>query len=133
MKKTVSSIFSRISFGTLLVSMITLTSISLSKDGDVIRRSNCSGPAKSKLKASPENGRIEVEYEVDNATRGQRWVIVLKKGRRTILQRTKTVNSAGEIRVRKVTSNGSGSERISALARNLNTGERCSVTLRFRG
>jgi translation initiation factor IF-3 len=74
-----------------------------------------------------------VGYEVDNATRGQRWVIVLKKGRRTILQRTKTVNSAGEIRVRKVTSNGSGSERISALARNLNTGERCSVTLRFRG
>jgi hypothetical protein len=34
------------------------------KDGDVIREGNCSARSTWKLKASPENGRIEVEFEV---------------------------------------------------------------------
>lgn len=106
--------------------------LSFAKDGDVIKRSNCPNPGKSKLKASPENGRIEVEYEIDNAVPGQRWRIILKKGNRRIFKAIRTVNGAQEINVRKVTSNGPGSERIRARAVNLNTGERCNIALRFR-
>src|SRR3712207_8894006 len=43
------------------------------KDGDIIKRGGCSGAADWKLKASPENGRIEVEGEVDSNKNGQKW------------------------------------------------------------
>ena len=42
-------------------------------DADVIRRGNCSGATDWKLKASPEDGRIEVEGEVDSNRNGQTW------------------------------------------------------------
>lgn len=112
--------------------VISFSAFSFAKDGDVIKRSNCPNPGKSKLKASPENGRIEVEYEIDNAVPGHRWRVILKKGNRRILRAVRTVNGAQEIKVRKVTSNGPGAERIRAKAINLNTGERCNIALRFR-
>ena len=38
------------------------------KDGDVIREGACSGGTDWKLKLSPENGRIETEFEVDQTS-----------------------------------------------------------------
>lgn len=125
---------SKTAFIPVLAAITALASLStaMAKTGDVIKRANCPGSAKSKLKASPENGRIEVEYEIDNAVAGERWKIILKKGNRKIFKGVRTVNGAREIKVRKVTSNGAGTERISAKARNLNTGAQCGITLRFR-
>ena len=37
----------------------------LANEDDVIREGSCTGAASWKLKLSPENGRIEVEFEVD--------------------------------------------------------------------
>ena len=48
-------------------------------DGDVIRRGNCSGSSDWKLKLSPEDGRIEVEFEVDSNVAGQTWQVRLTK------------------------------------------------------
>ncbi|HUF58536.1 MAG TPA: hypothetical protein VMR89_03490 [Actinomycetota bacterium] len=49
--------------GTLLIGGTVLPV--LARDGDVIRRRACSRNSDWKLKLSEENGRIEVEYEVD--------------------------------------------------------------------
>ena len=46
---------------------------------DVIRRGNCSGSSDWKLKLSPEDGRIEVEFEVDSNVAGQTWQVRLTK------------------------------------------------------
>ena len=48
------------------------------KDGEIIRRGNCTGASDWKLKAAPEDGRIEVEFEVDQNRNGVRWIVVLK-------------------------------------------------------
>lgn len=101
------------------------------KDGDVRRRVSCSRSATIDLKASPENGRIEVEAEVDEARPGHRWRVVLKKNGGVFFRGVRTVNLAGNIEVRRLTNNGPGAERIVANARNLNTGERCNVAVRF--
>jgi hypothetical protein len=50
----------------------------LAKDGDVVRRGACSGRGDWKLKLSEENGRIEVEYEVDQDRVGDAWRVRLR-------------------------------------------------------
>ena len=60
--------------GAALALSLTMTATpALANDGDVIRRGSCSGTADWKLKASPEDGRIEVEAEVDTNRNGQVW------------------------------------------------------------
>ena len=55
----------------IVVAALTLTSLLAvagpvaAKDGDVIRRGQCTGASTWKLKLSPENGRISVEFQVD--------------------------------------------------------------------
>src|SRR5215207_9396181 len=50
----------------------------LAKDGDVIRRGACSGTSDWKLKLSEEDGRIEVEYEVDQNRVGDTWRVRIR-------------------------------------------------------
>ena len=45
----------------------------MANDDDVIKRGNCSGSANWKLKAKPDDGRLEVEGEVDSNKHGQVW------------------------------------------------------------
>lgn len=118
-------------FATIFLGSLLSTLSIWAKDGDVIRRVNCPDGSNAKLKASPENGRIEVEFEIDDAVPGQRWKIVLKNGGRSILKRTKTVNGVEEINVRALTSDRNGRDKIKAKAVNLATGSTCSVSLRY--
>lgn len=117
-----------IGFSTISTSLIPFSA--QAKDGDVIRRVSCSRTAEIKLKASPENGRIEVEAEIDEAVPGQQWAVVLKRNTATIFRGTRTVNRLGNIEIRTLTSNGPGVETISASARNLTTRETCNVSIR---
>lgn len=119
--------------GLLLLLFLIPPATSTAKDGDVIARSNCPGAAKSKLKAGPQNGGIEVEYELDNLRPGDRWRVIIKSGKRVILRKTRRVTGRREINFRTVIPNRTGAERISAKARNISGGGRCSVSLRFRG
>jgi len=45
---------------------------------DVIKRGNCTGAADWKLKLGRDDGRIEVEFEVDQNRVGKRWHVVLR-------------------------------------------------------
>jgi hypothetical protein len=47
-------------------------------DDATIRTGSCSNGASWKIKAKPDDGRIEVEAEIDTNRVGQRWVWVLK-------------------------------------------------------
>ena len=42
-------------------------------DDDVVVEGRCSGRSEYKVKASPEDGRIEIEAEVDSNRPGQTW------------------------------------------------------------
>jgi len=99
------------------------------KDGDIIRRGQCANGIKTKLKASPENGQIEVEYELDDAPPGELWQVILRKNGKVILRTSKRTNGVGDLEVRKVTPNGSGSDRIEASARRSGGGAACTLSL----
>lgn len=46
-------------------------------DDDVELRGRCANGVEWKMKAKPDDGRIEVEAEIDSGRRGQRWNWVL--------------------------------------------------------
>lgn len=101
-------------------------------DGDVIRRGSCSGASDWKLKASPENGRIEVEGEVDSNVNGQTWKWrILHNGQVSARGQATTTAPSGSFEVRRLLVNVSGDDRIGWRARNPNTDERCSGRLVF--
>jgi hypothetical protein len=102
------------------------------KDGDIIKRGNCSGKADWKLKASPENGRIEVEGEVDSNKVGQRWRWKIKHNGSLSASGTKSTSApSGSFEVRRVLVNVRGEDRIVFKARNEKTDEVCRGALTF--
>jgi hypothetical protein len=102
------------------------------KDGDIIRRGSCTMRSDWKLKLSPEDGRIEVEFEVDQNRNGQRWNIKLKRNGSVIWRGSRTTRPpSGSFEVRALARNGPGSETFVARARNPRTGEVCRGQARF--
>ena len=99
------------------------------KDGDIIRRGQCANGTKTKLEASPENGQIEVEYEIDDAAPGERWRIILRKNGKVILRTNARTNAFGEIEVRKLTANAAGRDRIEAVAKRAGGGTTCRLSI----
>lgn len=55
------------------------TPAGVAKDGEVLVRGTCTKSSTSKLKLSRENGRVEVELEVDQNRNGVTWRIVLER------------------------------------------------------
>jgi hypothetical protein len=104
------------------------------KDGDVIRRGSCSARSDWKLKLSPENGRIEVEFEVDQNRNGQTWSVRMKRGDRVFWRGQRTTRPpSGSFEARRLTHNGAGADRIVVRARNPRSGEICRGVATFRG
>ena len=58
---------------TALSGVVASTSPALANDDDVVRRGSCTGSTDWKLKVGPEDGRLEVEGEVDSNRTGQTW------------------------------------------------------------
>lgn len=114
---------------TALVGGVLVAGPADAKAGRITKSGSCTAGGTWKLKAAPENGRIEVEYEV-NARSGQQWKVVIKDNGVVRVNTTKTT-VAGAFHVRKVVTNLGGTDVITARARNLTTGSVCSGSLRF--
>ena len=112
----------------LLVGLMFLipATTALAGQGDVIRRGSCSGRSDWKLKLSPEDGRIEVEFEVDQNVLGDRWRVRIRHDGDVALRTTRRTHGAsGSFEARTVEPNHPGSDAFRARARNLSTGEVC--------
>jgi hypothetical protein len=102
------------------------------KDGDVIKRGSCSGATDWKLKASPEDGRIEVEAEVDSNRNGQTWSWRLNHNGSVSARGTATTKApSGSFEVRRVVVNLAGADRMVFRAQNTRSGEVCRGVVTF--
>ena len=98
----------------------------LAKDGDVIRRGSCSGNSDWKLKLSEEDGRIEVEYEVDQNRVGDVWRVRIRHdGDLVFADRRTTRGPSGSFEVRILQRNRAGDDVFRGRAVNVRTGETC--------
>ena len=109
--------------GTLLAAVPMGTA---AKDGDIIRSGGCTASSDWKLKLSSEDGRIEVELEVDQNVNGRTWDVKLKKDGTTFWNGQRTTQApSGSFEARYLTADGAGSERIVGVATNPRSGEVC--------
>jgi hypothetical protein len=100
-----------------LVLVFAAAPLAVAKDGDVIVRGTCTGSTTSKLKLSEENGRIEVEFEVDQNRKGVQWnVSIFRNGNRVARLTKVTRGPSGSLEVRALVANGAGTDTIRARA-----------------
>jgi hypothetical protein len=103
----------------------------LAKDGDVLRRGTCTGPSTAKIKLSEEDGRIEVEFEVDQNRNGVRWnVVLVQNGSRMARGTRLTRGRSGSFEFRKVAPNTAGVDAFRARATRA-SGEVCTARASF--
>ena len=101
------------------------------KDTDIIRTGSCSASTDWKLKLSPENGRVEVEFEIDQNRNGQTWNVKLKKNGSSFWSGQRTTRApSGSFETRRVVSGGNG-DRFTGVATNPRTGETCRGTATY--
>ena len=100
-------------------------------DREVIRRGSCSGSTDWKLKAKKEDGRIEVEAEIDSNRNGRTWHWRLVHNGSVTARGTKTTRApSGSFEVRRVVVDLTGADHLKLRARKGASGETCrgSVT-----
>ncbi len=97
-------------------------------DRDVERTARCSMGSEVKLDLSPENGRVEVEVEVDENRNGSRWSVVANRNGSRIITRTAVTRApSGSFEVRRVVAPGSPRTTVVAVAKRAATGEVCRI------
>lgn len=114
----------------LLAPLLTLTVLPASpaaaNDDDVVRRGSCSGATDWKLKAGPEDGRIEVEGEIDSNRVGQVWSWRLVHNGTVAATGTRTTQApSGSFEVRRVVRDLRGTDTLVFRAVNTRSGEVC--------
>jgi hypothetical protein len=111
--------------GPTLVGLATPAAASGGSDA-VIRTGNCSGAADWKLKAKPDDGRLEVEFEVDTNRNGQNWNWTLRRNGTAFAQGTATTRApSGSFSIERRTANPAGADTIVGTATNVRTGQTC--------
>jgi hypothetical protein len=98
--------------------------------GDVRSTGKCSGSSSSKIKVKPDNGRLEVEFEVDQNKNGVKWNVKLKDNGDIVFRGTETTKApSGSFSLQKRIDDRAGTDQVVGIGRNPATGERCKASV----
>jgi DUF4097 and DUF4098 domain-containing protein YvlB len=98
--------------------------------GGVQKQGKCTANSTWKLKAKPDNGRLEVEFEVDSNVNGQTWNVSLRDNGMVFFKGTRVTQApSGSFTVNRRTANQAGTDKIIGRATNQSTGEVCRGVL----
>jgi hypothetical protein len=113
------------------VALLVAAPAATAKRGDVRVAGSCTGNSTSKLKLSDEDGRIEVEFEVDQNRNGVRWVVRISQNGRLAARRVRVTRApSGSFEARVVLPNRAGTDVISARGTRA-SGEVCTARASF--
>ena len=101
------------------------------KSARVVASGHCTAATVWKLKLSPEGGRIEVEFQVDQNRNNRLWRVTISDNGHTVFRTSRFTRApSGSFTVRRLITNRTGTDRIIARATNVATGEVCRATAR---
>jgi hypothetical protein len=93
---------------------------------EVRREGSCSSSSDWKLKVKPDDGRLELEFEVDSNVAGQTWrVRIFQNGDRIFRGHRTTQGPSGSFEVRVRANDTTGADSFRGRASNPDTGETC--------
>ena|SRR5690349_23682550 len=96
----------------------------------VQKQGKCTASSTWKLKAKPDDGRLEVEFEVDSNVNGQTWNVSLRDNGMVFFKGTRVTQApSGSFTVNRRTANQAGTDKIIGRATNQSTGEVCRGVL----
>jgi hypothetical protein len=97
--------------------------------GGIVHAGTCTAASTSKIKIHPDDGRIQVEFEVDQNRVGKTWnVRLVHNGNVFFTGKRVTQAPSGSFEVRKFTGNRAGTDTITGRATNPASGEVCTAT-----
>ena len=89
---------------------------------------HCSGSATWKLKAKPDDGRLQVEFEVDSNVNGQTWAVRIRDNGDLAFSGNRVTRApSGSFTVERRIANKAGTDRITARA--THAGQTCFGTV----
>jgi hypothetical protein len=95
-------------------------------------RGKCSSATIWKMKAKPDNGRLQVELEIDSSRNGQTWTVAVRdNGVAVFSGRRVTKAPSGSFSVEFRTPNRAGADKFVGTARNTRTGEVCTARVTY--
>ncbi len=104
----------------------------LAKDPEVRASGSCSARADWKLKAKADDGRLEVEFEVDSNRARQLWSWSMRdNGVRVAYGTARTTAPSGSFSVERRIRDRAGRDVITAYARHAATGQTCRARVVF--
>ncbi len=117
----------RIILVALAAAAAAIPAAAMANDADVKRNGTCTRNSSAKIKLSPENGRIETEFEVDQNRNGVTWRVTLRRnGNVAARTRATTHAPSGSFTVRRVLGNRTGPDTVFARAKSP-SGEVCTA------
>lgn len=106
-----------VGIATGLVALVPLSATATANDADVKRAGTCSGNTSAKIKLSPDDGRIETEFEVDQNRNGVTWRVVLRRnGAVAVRTQATTRGPSGSFEVERRLADGQGTDTVTARA-----------------
>ena len=124
----------RLTVVAVVATLVPVAGISAAEAGDdeVIRQGASSGSADWKIKAKSDDGRIEVEAEIDSNRSGQRWKWSLKRnGEREARGHSTTRGRSGSFEVERKTADAPGGDSFRFRAKHPATGQVCVARVTF--
>ena len=109
------------------VAAFAVVPVAVAKSPRVETPGTCSKNSTAKLKLSNEDGRIEVEFEVDQNRNGVPWKVTLRRNSALVASLTATTRApSGSFSVRRVVSGTARADRVVAVGTSP-SGERCTA------
>lgn len=116
----------------LAMAIPALASAPAEASDDVRRRGHCTGSASVKIKAKHDDGRIELEAEVDSNRAGQRWRWVFRhNGYVSFTGRAITRAPSGSFEVERRAVNARGVDAFRFRAKHRASGQVCIVRVKL--
>jgi hypothetical protein len=97
----------------------------------VEKSGRCSG-ARFELNAEKDDGRFEVEADIDNARPGSKWRVVLRHDGKKIYNQVRTADREGDIEVERNRRNTAGKDVFRLTVKKVGTKSACTRTITLR-
>ena len=96
----------------------------------VLAMGTCSAGARWDLNLEREFGVIDIDFEIDAATPGEKWTVSITRNGSKVLKVSQVADAEGEIDVNHMVRDRAGSDRISVTATSA-SGQSCRGSLRI--